>query len=244
MKLRMITLTPMLGALLTAQAQSVTYNHDEPKMQQILVMEIGGGALTPALYYNLFHASYAQTAALTNKLTYRSAAGVSAYLQVSDAEAVDSAMTARAKIEALNIADRTGGSLDLAWLAEGNKVNTQLERFQQNIERILPAGGSIDQRDRWLEYYRMFQSAITATRQAYMPNAQRKKEYLRIYADITRQNELLVSYLVQLGTQSKTQALLAATMVRTDHKAEHIRQAKARWKSGGQSQSVEETDND
>ena len=27
-----------------------------------------------------------------------------------------------------------------------------------------------------------------------MPNAQRKKEYLRIYEDITRQNEIPVSY--------------------------------------------------
>jgi hypothetical protein len=231
----------LLATVGIAQAQSVTYNHDETKRQQILVMETGGGSLTPAAYYTLFHSTYAKSAASTNKLTYRSAAAASAYLQVPDAEALDSALQARAKIEALNVADRSGGALDVAWTAEGGKVNNRLEQFLKNIERILPAGGTVDQRDRWMEYYRMFQSAVTATRQAYMPNAQRKKEYLRIYADIGTQNEILLGYLVQLGTQSKTRTLLAATMTRTDHKADHIREAKARWKGGaGQQQSIEE----
>jgi hypothetical protein len=50
------------------------------------------------------------------------------------AEAIDSALTSRAKIEAMNVADR---QVDLAWLAEGEKVESQMVKFQKNIDRIL-----------------------------------------------------------------------------------------------------------
>ena len=38
------------------KAQSVTYNHDSPKQNQITVMETGTGALSPELYYTLLQA--------------------------------------------------------------------------------------------------------------------------------------------------------------------------------------------
>ena len=95
-------------------AQSVTYNHDDAKMNQITVAEIGSGSLTPSLYYQLLHKSYQKSAAAKNKLGFRTTAGINLYNQVDDAEALDSAMTQRARIEALNVADRSGGALDAA----------------------------------------------------------------------------------------------------------------------------------
>ena len=47
------SMTFLLGLIVTIQvkAQSyVTYNHDEAKMNQITVQEIGAGCLTPDLY--------------------------------------------------------------------------------------------------------------------------------------------------------------------------------------------------
>ena len=35
---------------ISVHAQNVTYNHDEDKMNQFLVGEIGAGTLTPAYY--------------------------------------------------------------------------------------------------------------------------------------------------------------------------------------------------
>lgn len=102
-------------------AQSVTYSHDDAKMNQITVAEIGSGSLTPSLYYQLLHKSYQKSAAAKNKLGFRTTAGINLYNQVDEAEALDSAMTQRARIEALNVADRSGGALDVAWLAEGEK---------------------------------------------------------------------------------------------------------------------------
>ena len=57
------------------KAQSVTYNHDSPKQNQITVMETGTGALSPELYYTLLHNKYKKSAASKNKLSFRTLAG-------------------------------------------------------------------------------------------------------------------------------------------------------------------------
>lgn len=197
--MKWIFTTMLLVATIAANAQYVTYNHDSPKMNQITVEETGAGALKPELYYTLLHNKYKKTAAVKNKLTFRTTAGVASYQQVNEAEAIDSALTSRAKIEALNVADR---QVDLAWLAEKDKVESQMRQFQKNIDRIMMTGGSPKEKERWDDYYHVYQCAIKATRDAYMPNAQRKKEYLQIYADVSQQNDVLVKYLVQLSNRN------------------------------------------
>ena len=208
------------------KAQSVTYNHDSPKQNQITVMETGTGALSPELYYTLLHNKYKKSAASKNKLSFRTLAGVNLYNQTDEAEAIDSALVKRAAVEALNVADR---QVDLAWLAEGDKVNGQMERFRRNIDRILLCGGTPDERERWEEYYQVYQCAINATKDAYMPNAQRKKEYLRISEDVARQNGTLVLYLARKQNATATDGLLNATADRTLDKSSVVRNAMSRW---------------
>lgn len=128
--MKWIFTTMLLVATIAANAQYVTYNHDSPKMNQITVEETGAGALKPELYYTLLHNKYKKTAAVKNKLTFRTAAGVASYQQVDEAEAIDSALTSRAKIEALNVADR---QVDLAWLAEKDKVNHRCGSFRRTL---------------------------------------------------------------------------------------------------------------
>lgn len=212
-------------------AQSVTYNHDSSKKNQVTVMETGGGALTPELYYALLHNNYKKSAAAKNKLSFRTQAGIHLYNQVDEAEAIDSALVKRAEIEALNMADRTA---DLAWLAEGGKIEKQMEDFKGNIDRILLVGGTPTEKARWTEYYHVYDCAIRATQDAYMPNAQRKKEYLRIYADVARQNETLVKYLVRLHNASLTDELLSATHQRTTNNGSIAAEAMSRWRAARQ----------
>lgn len=216
----------VVSATTMTRAQSVTYNHDSPKQNQITVMETGTGALSPELYYTLLHNKYKKSAAGKNKLSFRTLAGVNLYNQTDEAEAIDSALVKRAEIEALNVADR---QIDLAWLAEGDKINAQMERLQRNIDRILLAGGTTDDRERWTEYYHVYQCAIDATKDAYMPNAQRKKEYLRIYEDVVRQNEILVGYLARRQNATVTDGLLNATADRRLNKDGIVRDAMERW---------------
>ena len=221
-----IIVAAVVAGVMGVKAQIVTYNHDAAKMNQILVMETGGGCLTPEFYYWLLHNNYRKTAAEKNKLGFRTLAGINLYNQVDDAEKIDSALTKRAEVEALNVADR---QIDLAWLAKSSKINGQLDKMKANIDHIIPTGGTVNDKRRWEELYNMYQCAVKATKDAYMPNAQRKRQYLSIYADLTAQNETLLKYLVQLNTQSQTTALLAASNDRVVQKGSIISEAKSRW---------------
>ena len=221
-----IIVAAVVAGVMGVKAQMVTYNHDAAKMNQILVMETGGGCLTPEFYYWLLHNNYKKTAAEKNKLGFRTLAGINLYNQVDDAEKIDSALTKRAEVEALNMADR---QIDLAWLAESSKINGQMDKMKANIDHIIPTGGTVNDKRRWEELYNMYQCAVKATKDAYMPNAQRKRQYLSIYADLTAQNETLLKYLVHLNTQSQTTALLAATNDRVVQKGSIISEAKSRW---------------
>lgn len=230
----------MASVTLQVNAQSyVTYNHDDAKMNQITVQETGAGGLTPAFYYDVFHNSYQKSAAAKNKLSFRSLAGVAAWQQIEDADSIEASLKKRAEIEALNVADR---QIDIAWLAEGTKLTNKLDDFQSNINRIIGAGGTFNDKERWNNYYNIFQCAIKATQDAYMPNAQRKKEYLAIYADICKENETLIKYLVQLNNKAKTAELLSASSTRQNHNgviatAAHNRWRDASWRvSGGNGQ--------
>lgn len=223
----------MLGFTSKALAQSVTYSHDDAKMNQITVAEIGSGSLTPSLYYQLLHKSYQKSAAAKNKLGFRTTAGINLYKQVDDAEALDSAMTQRARIEALNVADRSGGALDMAWLAEGEKINAALENFERNIRRIAEAGGSGSEQEHWREYHHIYLCAVKSVQDAYMPNSQRKKQYLRIHADILRKNETLVRYLVRLASSTKVAELLEASATIEDRRTQIAMAAMNRWREAG-----------
>ena len=231
-KIKAMAVMMMLGIAMTGKAQSgVTYNHDCAKKNQMMVMEIGSGSLSPTEYYQLLHSSYMKSAARKNKLGYRTTAGIGAYNQMEYAEAIDSAMTKRAEIEALNMADR---QVNLAWKVEGSKINSKMDAFKKNIDRILPVGGSIGDKQRWTEYYHVYETAIKATKDAYMPNAKRKKIYLQIFADVAKQNETLIKQLVQMSNASKTKDLLTANgNYQTVNKRSIISSASSKWREAG-----------
>ena len=237
MKRILLLSAAVMGICSAVKAQSVTYSHDDAKMNQITVMEIGSGGLTPSMYYTVLHKSYQKSASSKNKLAFRTAAGLNLYAQVDDAEALDSALNKRAKIEALNVADRSGGALDLAWVAESGKLNNKMADFERNIRRVLEVGGTANEQEHWKEYYNVYQCAIKAAQDGYMPNVQRKKEYLRIYADVARKNETLILYIVRLSNARKTSELLTATGNIENHKAQIVRNALSRWRDAGWSTS-------
>lgn len=225
----------MVVFALTANAQRVTYNHDNAKMNQVTVQETGAGTLSPSLYYTLFHNRYRKKANAENKMVYRTAAGIAYYQQIDDAKKLDSAMVKRAEIEALNMADRQA---DLAWLAEGKKVEDKLADFARNINRLMTAGGRNAHVTLWREHYNKFITAINAVKQAYMPNSQRKKEYLRIYADICQANEDFLRFIVRLNGQGRTAQLLAASYSKPDNRGHIAQAAMSRWRGAGWSATV------
>ena len=223
---RILIILGLLLPLLGARAQFVTYNHDETKMYQVTVMETGAGSLTPRAFYSVVHNRYDPNAAETNKLRYRSEAAAHGSLQVGISETIDTSLTKRAEVEALNMADR---QVDLAWQAEGPKIQSRLEAFNRNISRLTEVGGNAGDISLWQEHYHLIQTAISAIRNSYMPNAERKKQYLAIYADIAKKNETLIAFIVSVDARERASKRLEATYTLPRRHAEIASEASGRW---------------
>ena len=142
----------------------------------------------------MLHNKYKKSAAAKNKLSFRTLAGINLYNQVDEAEAIDSALVKRAKVEALNVADR---QVDIAWLAEGDKVSGHTERFGDTTVLSCPAT-IMPTRNGGRNTTTSSVPSSTPRKDAYMPNAQRKKEYCVFYEDVgTAERDLIVSYLAK-----------------------------------------------
>lgn len=181
-------------AVSSANAQEYTYNHENDIMNQFLTMETGAGALSPAWYYNTFHKKYQKTANATNKLVSRTAVMAMVNAEKTPAAKIDSDYVARGKIEALNIESRSKIS-DVTWAVEKSKVNGKLEIFNHNISHIVSSGGTSEDYRTWRNIYNCFETAIKYMQDSYLDMGQRKKEFLAIYRDIVKRNNLLVQQL-------------------------------------------------
>lgn len=227
MKKLFLIITVALGASCgKAHAQYMTYYHDASKQAQVTVMEIGAGALTPELYYTVAHNSYKKGAAGTNKNMYRIAANAASIPQVEMADSIRSYLEARAKEEAINIADR---EVDVAWMTEGSKIESRLLTFKNNINGLV--GKTNNQEiSSWQELGSMYDFAIKTTKKAYMPNSERQKQYITIYQEITKMNDALLFRVRFLATKNQTDRLLAA-MSRASHRVgENATAASNRWR--------------
>lgn len=196
---RIILLLALVGAFcLISQpsaAQTYTHNHEEPIMQQFLTMETGAGALTPRYYYNAFHKSYQRTANVENKGVFRLHMKGRVADEVEYADSIDSVTCRRAKVEAQNIVDRSPMT-DMAWVAEKSKIENKLSIFQNNINHIMPYGGTAEDYGTWKNIYNCIQTAIRITRESYQDLGRRKKEYMAIYKDIVKRNYQLTRQLL------------------------------------------------
>ena len=225
----------MMAALLlmavTVPVTAQTYNHDASVYNQFLVGETGGGSLTPQLYYDATHNSYQKWAYMENKNLFRGQLTLVLEREKPMAEQIDSALTYRAKIEAMNVADRTPKALDLAWQAEKGKIEKKFQLFRENINKITMKGGtSQDYRD-WLEIYNCLQTALQAVRDAYMPLNERKKQYLEIYHDIVLRNNQLVQFITSLSCGKEADELLRSKVSpRYVRLSGYTSDAMGRWK--------------
>lgn len=187
---RIFVVTSLLAIMpVASMAQSFTYNHDASVMNQFLVGETGAGSLTPDWYYDMLHKSYRNGAMTTNKQFFRTQMKMLALnKEEGHAEALDSALTERKRVEFLNIADRTPGVTDVAWQVEKPKIESKMVLLKENIEKITLYGGTSAQYRQWLERYNAINCGLQAVRDAYMPQGKRKEQYLEIYKDVLAKN--------------------------------------------------------
>ena len=226
---KILTICLVSAFVAQTNAQSITYNHDDSKMQQIQVMELGAGALSPEIYYKLTHKSYwkGAKAATSVKNTLRMAANVASLPQVDYADSIKSDLESRAKVEAMNIADR---EVDLAWVSEGSKIESKLLAFQSNISS-LNGKTNLAEISAWEDLVKEYKFAINVTKKAYMPNSERQKQYLAIYDELTTSNDNLLSRIRYLATKTQADKLIA-TMASFQHRVkENATASYNRWRN-------------
>ena len=213
----------------------MTYNHDASVMNQFTIGETGLGSFTPDFYYDLFHKNYRNSAMLTNKQAFRTQMHLALNKQEPYAEAIDSALNDRMRVELKNIADRTPGFTDVAWQVERGKIEGKLALLKQNIERITINGGSVQSYREWLERYNAIQCGIDAIRNEYMPQGSRKEQYIAIYKDILNKNVEVCEYLDYLRSAKMVKYFISQTSNRV-HPADSsqigriARASHGRWK--------------
>ena len=236
-----ISAVAILFICFESHAQSMTYNHDASKQGQIQVMELGAGNLTPELYYTVTHRRYKNgaKAATSVKNTLRIAANTASIPQVEYADSIQADLEGRAKIEAANIADR---QVDLAWVTEGNKIESKQLAFKNNIN-ALNGKAQTEEITNWTELGQMYDFAIKATRQAYMPNSERQKQYLAIYDEIVKSNDHLLLRVRYLTTKNQADHLVQA-MSRFQHRvSENATAGYNRWRDASHEGSTRRVSN-
>lgn len=210
----LLFLLPIIGTKVTAQ--SMTFLPDVAKRNQIQVMELGAGILTPDFYYNMFHKNYKKTAYLPTspKNSLRMTTYLSSKPQVEFADSIEADLKSRAKIEALNLADR---KVDLAWTSIGNKLDNTLRKYRNNINS-LSGKTKNDEIEEWKSLADQYDFAIKTIKKAYLANSQRQKQYMTIYDEICKTNELLVDRVKTLTLKKAANRVLNVMSSNISHR--------------------------
>lgn len=202
-----VIITLLLGLCQTLLAQiEITYFHDSSKKNQITVMETGIGSLTPGVYYELLHKDYSNSAASTNKNNLRLSATLSSHKQVEYADSIKTSLESRAKEEEINILDR---KIDVAWQAEGNKLDNKILAFKNNINQLSGKCSAEELQD-WQELGECYSFAVRTLKMSYMPNSERQKQYLALSEDVTKKNDMLLNRVKILTYKHKADLIMRA----------------------------------
>lgn len=198
MKTKVLILSLLLSMELVSHAQ--TYHHDATVMNQFTTQETGVGALTPDLYYKAFHNKYYNSARSMNKNLSRLATSAAAFSQVEMADSIRSYLESRAKVEALNMADR---KYDIAYLTEESKLDKSLKTFRDNLGVLNRFNVSSDEKDSWSDLLSSYEYAIWITHHSYMPNSKRQRQYVALRNLMRENNQLLVKRISYLKAKAK-----------------------------------------
>lgn len=134
--------------------------------------------------------------------------------QVEFADSIEADLKSRAKIEALNLADR---KVDLAWTSIGNKLDNTLRKYRNNINS-LSGKTKNDEIEEWKSLADQYDFAIKTIKKAYLANSQRQKQYMTIYDEICKTNELLVDRVKTLTLKKAANRVLNVMSSNISHR--------------------------
>lgn len=174
---------------LSAICQIVTGSpiSDNLKRNQIYVMEMGAGTLDDPYY--LLHNSYKKTAHETSKSKYRAEnAFISSPSQVGYADTIKTKLQYMADTAAIYIANC---KLKTSWAAEQNRFASIRQEINNNLSYFSEFGGNINDYQSWQDQYEQLNYALNVANSGFIPDIERKKQYMKIYDEYVSLNRNL-----------------------------------------------------
>lgn len=179
--MKRVSLILFIMLLSFGKSSAQTYYHDDAVMMQFMMGEVGGAPSAVAQwYYDAFHNSYQKTAIYEPKLAFRALELEAIVQQTPFAEEIDSMFVKRAEVEALNLADR---EIDLAWQTEQFKIQGKFDEIDKALMEVMPSGGSSAEKEIYVEKFNCLKCGLETIKEEYLPNSERKQQYLEIYKD-------------------------------------------------------------
>ena len=183
-----LLLVLMLSLSAPAMAQG---SLDDMRYNRWTLARSGAGATEKAMY-GIFHNGYESEVVETNLMNFRLSMKTILMLEEPKAESVDSSLTKRAVEEAINIAEH---KLDLAWLAERDRITKRLNLYHDNVQKIGDYNGTMEAYTYFDLNEQRFRSGIQALQDSYQPNSYKKREYTALYEELLEADAALCRYL-------------------------------------------------
>lgn len=201
--------------------------HDSENYAIIMGAELGG---QPSyLITKILHNGYTKSVKTTGRTTLREPTVEAAAPQVENSDTIKKKLESRAFEEGKDATER---KLNVAWETEKKRVEAAMMRFQTAISHIAPYGGTAEEQAVWEETYNAYQQAVGFMRDdKYLPNAERKKEFVALCDDITTSHEALNARLLKLIRLKQLEKFKNTTpLQRLDTKKSRIDGAYNHWR--------------
>ena len=157
--------------------------------------------LEETFYYWMFHKGYAreeapvlQTKTVNNALFQAWLAKEKVY-----ADSIDSAYTARLKVESKRLADRGYiTNLDLTYDIDRRRIESYLEKWNNDINKIVSYGGTNNDRKAWVNRYNCIKQAIDVVHDGHEPSGSKHAYYIDVISEIQDWHTRLKLFLMSL----------------------------------------------
>lgn len=153
--------------------------------------------LTETEYYRIFHKNYINSRApyLQSKSVQNVLFQAWATKEKQYADSIDSAYTARNKIELKRMVDR---SIDGVYLIDQNKLESAMDKWNKDINKIVSYGGTSSDRKVWLSRYNCIKQAISVVHDGHEPSGSKHAYYLDVISEIQDWHTRLKLFLMSL----------------------------------------------
>lgn len=186
----------VLSSCLTVFGQHANYG----LLKQLQAEEIDG--IVWSSYHDFFHKHYMNETApfINGKALRKTESGISLKYEKVYADSIDSAYTARMKVdyEQRHLVDRLVDPIERLGLSGYGKLMDAMQKWNDDINKITSYKGSTKEKKLWLSRYLCIKQSIETVKNGHEPSANRQNLYSELLNDVQMWHNRLKVYLMGL----------------------------------------------